>query len=342
MATLRGSMGLFNPTYSVFVRPACICVGLIILSLREARSGRSPDSEVEIDDLQFQLRQLLFDCGCLMGGQSLKRWGALHDPFVTHRPAAKLLHRRSSAGNGPIPARVVGIAAHTCQDARAHQHLTDLIHPNFKVPVFVGLHRSREYRLRHRVQHRPFENKTTGAEQAHVDPQRRISWQKPRLTRWEAGQRGRKARGSRLTILEPVLAVRYDGARRRELAKEIEFGAQLASKPHIIRIEEGDVIAAGVSYTAVSRGGRAGVLLTIIFDAGIPCGQGPRIIRGPIVDDDYLHLSMILREHAVQRISQKRRPIPGWDHYRDERRIHASRCSTINSPARWAWASGRG
>jgi hypothetical protein len=98
---------------------------------------------------------------------------------------------------------------------------------------------------------------------------------------------------------------------------------QLARKPHIVRVEQRDVVPARAPHALVPRDCGAGIALPHQCDGvAVACDDVAGLIGGSVVDDEHLQSAMALSEHAVEGVADEVRAVVRRDDERDERGAH--------------------
>ncbi|HUG36060.1 MAG TPA: hypothetical protein VML54_03865 [Candidatus Limnocylindrales bacterium] len=117
----------------------------------------------------------------------------------------------------------------------------------------------------------------------------------------------------------PLLAVliRVDDADLRVRGEVLELAAELAGQPQIVRVEEGDERAAGLTDAGVAdTGDDAGMRQAQDPEGPAKGGEvGRRPIRGPVVHHEDLDAVLPLIENALQGLGDDHPPVVRGDHH---------------------------
>src|SRR5687767_10881641 len=91
-----------------------------------------------------------------------------------------------------------------------------------------------------------------------------------------------------------------------------ELLLELHGLPHVVRVEEADVLAASVADTEVASGAHPVVALVRMrgrpdpgVERGVPAGDVPARVGRTVVDDEQLPVGAGLRADAVDRLGEE-------------------------------------
>jgi hypothetical protein len=118
----------------------------------------------------------------------------------------------------------------------------------------------------------------------------------------------------------PHIATRPDRAGDHPVpSKRFHPGFHRPRKQPIVRIEEDQEVSAAFRNSGVSGSRCALIRLTTILDLGVPFRDLAGVVRGTVVDHEYLDPAVALIQDALQSLAQKVGLVVAWDDDRDQR-----------------------